>query len=100
MPSFSTEVPHTLGKEAAVEKLKDFLVKVKEDFKDQVSEMEGEWNDNVLTFSLTSYGFKIDGTLTAEEDSAKIAGSLPFAAAMFRGKIESSMAKELTKVLN
>lgn len=100
MPEFNTEISHGLGKEQATEKLKTFLDKVSEKYKDQVSELEGEWADNVLNFALTTFGFKIDGVLTVEEDVARLSGKLPFAAAMFKGKIESSIASELEKALS
>jgi putative polyhydroxyalkanoate system protein len=100
MPEFSTEIAHQLGKEQATEKLKSFLDKVSERYKDQVSDLKGDWADNVLTFALTTFGFTVDGVLTVEEDSANLKGKLPFAAAMFKGKIESSIASELEKALS
>ncbi len=99
MPSFKTEVPHALGQEAAVTRLKGFLAKVEAVYKDQISDMEGDWSDNVLTFAFKSFGFKISGILTVEENLAKIDGTLPFAAAMFRGKIESSISEQMEKAL-
>ena len=64
MPAFRTEVPHPLGQEAATERLKSFLDEVRNRYKDQVSSLEGDWDSNVLSFALTTYGFKIDGQLT------------------------------------
>ena len=100
MASFHTEVPHKIGKEQATQKLKAFLDQVAERYKDQVSHLDGEWNENILTFSLTTYGFKIDGTLTVEEEVATLDGKLPFAALAFRGKIEGGIAKELERALS
>lgn len=100
MPAFNTEVPNPLGKEAAVTRLKDFMATVAAKFKDQISEMESEWSDNVLTFAFSSFGFKISGVLTVEDDTVGINGNLPFAAAMFRGKIENDISKELEKALS
>ncbi len=99
MPAFQVTVPHGLGKEQAVERLKVFLQKVAERYKDQVSKMEGNWVDNVLTFAMTTYGFTISGKLTVDDSSAQLAGQLPFAALAFRGKIEKSIADELKKEL-
>jgi hypothetical protein len=100
MPEFRTEIAHELGQEQATEKLKSFLDRVSERYKDQVSELTGDWTDNVLKFALTTFGFTIDGVLTVEEDVARLEGKLPFAAAMFKGKIESSIASELKKALS
>ena len=100
MPSFSTEVPHQLGTEQATKRLKQFLEQVREQYKDFVTDLQGNWTDNLLTFSFKTYGFKIDGTLTVDETAARLAGNLPFAAIAFRGKIEQSIAGELRKELS
>ncbi len=100
MPSFKSEVPHTLGKEQAVERLRSFLDGVAEKYKDQVSKLDGEWSDNVLDFALTTFGFSITGKLTVEENVARLEGQLPFAAVAFRGKIEQGITSELERELS
>jgi len=100
MPAFSIEVPHSLGEQVAVEKLKGFLDGVHEKFKDQISSIEGEWTGNVLNFSFTTYGFSIGGTMTVEESVVRLEGQLPFAAVAFRGKIEESIRKEMQNALD
>jgi hypothetical protein len=99
MPGFNTEVPHSLGRDAAVEKLKGFAERVREKYKDQISSMTGDWNDNVFKFALTTYGFTINGVLTVEEALARLEATLPFAALAFKGKIEQSFASEIKKAL-
>lgn len=99
MPGFSTEVPHNLGREQAIEKLKGFSERVREKYKDQISNMSGDWKDNVYNFALTTYGFTISGVLTVEETLARLEAQLPFAALAFKGKIEQSFASEVKKAL-
>ena len=99
MPGFGSEVGHQLGQETAIERLKTFLDRVRELYKEQVSKLGGDWDANVLKFSLTTYGFTIDGVLTVEENLVTLSGNLPFAAIAFRGKIESSITAELEKAL-
>ncbi len=99
MPGFNAEVPHQLGKEPATERLKDFVDKVRKRYKDQVSAMDGSWDESTLTFSLTTYGFTIDGTLVVDDDKVTLVGNLPFAAIAFRGKIQQAIAAELEKAL-
>ena len=43
MPSFNTEVAHTIGKEQATERLKGLLGEVRNKYKDQVSDLQEEW---------------------------------------------------------
>lgn len=99
MPGFRTEVPHTLGQEQATERLKQFLERVAERYKDQVSSIDGTWVEHKLTFALKTFGFTIGGDLTVEEATAVLEGQLPFAAMAFKGKIEQSIKAELEKAL-
>ncbi|MEX2559164.1 MAG: polyhydroxyalkanoic acid system family protein [Pirellulales bacterium] len=99
MPKFSMSVPHTLGREQATERLKGFLAKIKERHKDQVSNLQEEWAGNLLKFSFTTFGFKIGGATTVEENEVKLDGDIPFAAMMFKGKIEQEIRESLNKVL-
>jgi hypothetical protein len=99
MPGFVTEIQHQLGKEAATEKLRNFLAQVKERYADQVSEVDGTWQDNVLSYRLTTYGIKIDGTLTVEDDVVTLQGNLPLAAMIFKGRITESMRGALERAL-
>ena len=99
MPQFSTEVPHQMTQEEAIERLKGFLDQVRERYAKEISEIDGTWSGNVLTYSLTTYGIKIDGTLTVREDSVRMEGNLPFAAMMFKGKITDSIRTALEKAM-
>ncbi len=99
MPSMSLSVPHQLSQEDAMNRLKHFLEKVKHHYASQVSNLSETWTDNLLEFAFTTYGFKIDGKLTVEPTQVAINGQLPFAALMFKGKIEQSIRSELTKLL-
>ena len=99
MPKFSTSVPNPLGKDTARSSVEGLLSRVTEKYGDQVSALEQSWEGDTLNFSMTTYGFKITGNLVVEEEQFKIDGDLPFAAAMFKGKIEGSIRNELEKCL-
>ncbi|MCA9161431.1 MAG: polyhydroxyalkanoic acid system family protein [Pirellulaceae bacterium] len=99
MPGFSTQVPHNLGRESATERLKGFVQIIQQRYQDQVKDLQGEWNDNVLDVSFSTYGFKIKANVVVEDDSVKLNGELPFTAMAFRGKIEQSIKGELEKAL-
>ena len=99
MPGFQTEVAHQLGQEAAVEKLKGFLDQVAERYPKEISHIEGTWDANVLNYEFTTFGIKVDGTLTVEEQLVRMEGNLPFAAMMFKGKISESIKVALEKAI-
>ena len=63
MPSFSTEVNSSAGTEAATDRLKQFLEKVRERYKDQVASCLANGEGSILNFSLTTYGINVNGTV-------------------------------------
>ncbi len=99
MPEFNASVDHQLSVEDATEKLKTFLDHVKEEYGEQVSKLDGTWDSNVLTFTLTTFGLDIEGVLTVGEDAAVVDGTLPFMALAFRGRVEESIKQNLKKAL-
>jgi hypothetical protein len=99
MPGFKTEVSHRLGQVEATRRLKSLVADVHERHKEQVSAMDGAWNDNVLEFSLTTFGMTVKGTLIVDETSARVDGQIPLAALPFRGAIEKSIASQLEQAL-
>jgi hypothetical protein len=99
MPSLKLDFPHNLGQQEAVDRLKTLLTKVKNKYQDQVSDLQESWTDNTLTFGFSTYGFKIGGNVVVEPNEVKLDGQIPFAAMMFKGKIESALRDQLAKEL-
>jgi hypothetical protein len=99
MPSLSINAPHALGTEEATTRLKNFFQKLKERHQDKVSNLEEQWQDNRLEYAFSTYGFHIKGDVTVEPNEVKLHGVLPFAAMMFKGKIEQTVREELEKLL-
>jgi len=99
MPSFNTEVPHSLGRAAAKSRLETFLAKIEEKYQGQINEMTGQWEGDTLKYSFTTFGIKIAGTMEVQEDQVVLHGDLPFSAMMFKGKIASSIKEGLERTL-
>jgi len=99
MPSLKLAFPHQLGQEEAVARLKNLLTKVKDKYQDQVSNLSESWNENTLTFSFTTYGFKVAGDVIVEPTEVRLDGQIPFAAMVFIGKIESALREQLARHL-
>jgi len=99
MPSLSITMPHGLTPEEATSRLKNFFEKLKERHSDKISNLEESWDANRLNYAFSTYGFHIKGDLAVEPGEVKVNGSLPFAAMMFKGKIEQSVREELEKLL-
>jgi hypothetical protein len=99
MPSLKIDVPHQLGPEEAAVRLKGFLAKVKERYQNQVSDLQETWTGNRLDFAFKTYGFHIKGSMLVEAAHVLFEGQIPFAAMMFKGKIEQTLREEINRVL-
>ena len=99
MPSITTEVTHDLGQEAALARLRDFVHQMRERHANDLTDMEGEWNENRLHYGFKTRGLHIKGTLTVEDGLARVDCQIPFAALIFRGRLESEIRTQLTQAL-
>ena len=100
MPKSTVSVNHSLGKDRALEILKEFLPKLRDKFEGQVSDLEEAWEGSKLNFSFKTFGFKINGNMDVEDDQVKLEQNLPLAAMMFKGKVEEAVRGELNKLLS
>jgi putative polyhydroxyalkanoate system protein len=99
MPKFNVEVPHTLTKEEAHRRLDKFVDVLRQKFQDSVSDLEQTWAGDMLRFKFKSYGFPLAGTIAVADDALRVDGELPFTAMMFKGKIESAIKEQLTRLV-
>ena len=99
MPKLTVTVPHQLDQQAATTRLQGILAKIKERYEGQVSDLHEDWQGNVLNFSFKTFGFNIKGAMHVEAQQVKVEGDLPFAAMMFKGKIEQELKSNLSRWL-
>jgi len=99
MPKFNVTLSHPLSQQDAIDRLSRFADTLREKFQDKVSDLEQSWNGNVLNFGFKTYGIAIKGTITVTDKQVALVGELPFTAMMFKGKIESEIREQLTRLL-
>lgn len=99
MPTLSVTVPHNRNPEEVAERLRGLLEHALERNQDKIQNLVQEWNGNNLTFSFKTFGFDVGGNMQVEPQAVKVDAKLPFAAMMFKGKIEQTLRDELTKAL-
>ncbi len=100
MPQFDVSVPHSLTKEEAHERLKSFSTKVKEHYADMVKDVDQNWEGDTLKFGFKTLGMNIGGGLEVGDNAIQIKGDLPLTAMMFKGKIESVLRDEITRLMS
>jgi hypothetical protein len=99
MAGFNVSVPHALGREAAQERVAQFLDGVRQQYAADIDNVEGRWEDNRLAFGFSARGLAINGHLVVEEEVVVVSGPLPLMAMMFRGRVEQTIRGELERLL-
>lgn len=99
MPKMNIEVPHQLTADEAKSRLERKAEFLQSRFGDQVKDMTQSWDGNVLNFGFKTMGMRFDGTVGVEDQRVVVNGDIPFAAMMFKGKIESELRQQLEQTL-
>ena len=99
MPKSTVTVPHQLGKDEALNRIKGILGKAKEQYGDRISDLKENWTDNGGMFSFKAMGFKISGEMNVTDSDVSIIGDYPFAAIPFKGTIEATLRERAERLL-
>ena len=99
MPRITLEVPHSLGQEEAMRRLKDKFEAAKAEHQGRVSNLREEWRDHTLSFALKAMGMGVSGTVAIEPNRVKLDAELPLAAAFFKAAIEQRLRQEVDVIL-
>lgn len=99
MPKLNVKVEHDLGADAARERLQTYLDKVKERHGDKFKDLEESMEGNHGKFSFKTMGFKVGGAVDIGDENVSVDLDLPFAAMLFKGKIETELRNQLSALL-
>lgn len=99
MPKFNTTVQHRLAPDDAVRRIKTLLGEVKTQHADKIRDLHEEWDGAIGKFRFSIMGNAVSGTLAVTASQVEISGNLPFAALLFKGKIEATIKDHLEKRL-
>jgi hypothetical protein len=99
MAGFQVSVPHSVGRDAARDRVSQFIDNIQRDYPSDISNVRSQWSADRLEFGFAARGMNVEGTLVVEDDTVHVFGPLPLAAMFFRGKIEQTIRQELEKLL-
>ncbi len=100
MPNINLSVPYQLPQDEALERIKAYITRAKAQHSDKIGNSREEWNGNVGTFSSSDRALSASGSLTVDPSVVVIQITLPFAGVFFKGKIESAIRDQLTRLLS
>jgi hypothetical protein len=99
MPSFHVRVPHALSIPHVQSRLAQLLANLQAGEVPDLDTLESRWSDNELHLRWQTRGLVLQGTLVIHAAHVEVTGTLPLAAALFRGRIERTIREELSRVL-
>ena len=99
MPKISITVPHELGQPEAARRLGGFMDAIKKKYAGQIKITEENFGESSGTFAFKTMGMTVSGQAEIGDTSVTVDCDLPFAAMMFKGRIEKEMRESLEKVL-
>jgi Putative polyhydroxyalkanoic acid system protein (PHA_gran_rgn) len=99
MPKMKISVLHSLDPDEATRRIKNLVGDVKKQFADKVTDVKEEWSGNNGQFGFKAMGFEIAGTVEVDRTEVRIESNLPFAASMFKGRIETAIQEKAKQLL-
>jgi hypothetical protein len=92
-------IPHHLGKDEAVRRLKDGIVYLKTSQANRISVVEDNWIGDRLDFLVAALGQNASGSIDVSEDQVTCSVNLPWMLAMLADKARTLIQKEGTLLL-
>jgi hypothetical protein len=92
-------IPHRLGKEEAIRRLKSGLGRMRTDFGHLLAVQEEIWSGDHLQFQVSALGQAAGGSIDVAEDHVRLEVTLPWLLAKLAEKIQPMIRKEGTLML-
>jgi len=99
MPSMQVTIHHSLTEHEAMSRIQHLLAKLKHEHKNKISDTQEEWHSRHGKFQFAIKGFNLSGTVDLHPGIIEIHGKIPFALALFRGKIKEVIKEKAKEVL-
>jgi hypothetical protein len=92
-------IPHRLGREEAVRRLKTGLAAVRTSYSALLTIREGTWTGDHLVFQVSAIGQSATGSIDVADDHVRLEVTLPWLLAKLAEKITPAIRKEATLML-
>jgi hypothetical protein len=95
----TVSVPHRLGRQEAIRRLKAGLGRMRGNLSALVAIEQEEWNGDTLQFQMRGLGQSAAGTITVLDDSLRIEVVLPWLLAQAASRLLPMLRREATLLL-
>jgi hypothetical protein len=87
-------IPHQLGREEAIRRLKNGLQWGREKYGSLVSIQQEDWSDDQLTFRIGALGQSANGAILVSDSDVTLTVQLPWLLAKFAEKAQALLQKQ------
>ena len=99
MSDLVVSVNHRLTQDDALRRIQAVVAHAKVQYADKISDLRDSWNGYAGAFDVSGMGQKASGTVAVNPSDVTVQIKLPFAASLFKPKIESGIRDALTRIL-
>jgi hypothetical protein len=99
MSDLMVSVNHRLSQDEALRRIQAVVAQATVQHSDKISDLRQSWDGYVGAFDVSGMGQKASGTVAVNPSDVTVQIKLPFAASLFKSKIESGIRDSLTRIL-
>lgn len=100
MPSLKIDVPHSLSRDEATNRIRNLLSELQKQYGDSISGVKEQWNDNVGEVSFNAKGFDLAAKITITDSNVELDSDVPFAVSLFSGTIKNMIKEKAQELLS
>ena len=99
MITIQSNVQHSLGQEAAVERIHQLVASLSERFPQQVHQVQLHLNEHCVDVDFAAYGYQVSWHAEIYDDQISLTGQIPKSAKKFEQKIEEAIVTRIEETL-
>ena len=99
MITIQSNVQHSLGQEAAVERIHQLVASLSERFPQQVHQVQLHLNEHCVDVDFAAYGYQVSWHAEIYDDQISLTGQIPKSAKKFEQKIEEAIVTRSEETL-
>jgi hypothetical protein len=99
MSNIEIKIPHIIGQEEALKRIKNLITNLKEQHSGKIKGVKEDWNGQDGRFSFSIKGIQVSGKIFVGADTVRISARLPFLFTFYKNTITKMIWAKGTELL-
>lgn len=100
MSNIDIKIPHTIGQEEALKRIKNLMTNLKEAHANTIKNVNEKWSGQEGSFNFSTRGFQVSGKIYVGVDTVRINSRLPFVLTFYKNAITKTIWAKGTELLH